>query len=629
MSTQAAKKKFVHLHNILSQQFSKMQDEQLVTSYRKDPRRFIEGFLKIRDRKTQQIVPFRLKPAQVALYKVILRLIREGKPVRILILKARQMGISTLVEALIFIRIRLWERSNGLIVSHDTKSAEAIFNMTQLFHDSMPPFLKPMQRYRTKKLIRFENPKEYERHINPGLQSEISIETAKKVEVGRGSNFQAAHLSEAAFWADAENTILSIMQATNSPDSWVFIESTAKGATGSFYDMWNDAVAGASEWYPLFLPYCMDPDYADNESTEDELDKYFKDFPISQEEQSLIDKYGPIFTRRTVKWRRYAISNLCGNSITKFNQEYPETAESAFFSQGETIFDHEAIAYYRDNHMCSGRKGSLVIGPRKKPMFKADPKGHLEVWKPPMKGRNYVIGADTALGVRTEMQKLEARKTGEGMGDFSTMEVLDVDTREQVAEYRCNTIDPFEFANCLAMLGHWYNTALLNPEAGGFGGGFAVIYELKKNYPNLWRWEKWDRRGHVMTSDVGFEPMRKSSPIMESIFMKEVRRGAGLLSAEEVGHDANLPKFILHSRVLLSELTTYTINRGDGSTGARKGSHDDLVISMGLALVALEQAPQPRSSRRSRMMPGPRDSFNSRGTSNAVTGSDPDSAWYR
>ena len=82
---------------------------------------FIEKFLKIKDKKAD-IIDFKLNPAQCKLYDAIARQYTEGKPVRAIILKARQMGFSTLAEAMIYKDTATHPNVASGIVAHESLS---------------------------------------------------------------------------------------------------------------------------------------------------------------------------------------------------------------------------------------------------------------------------------------------------------------------------------------------------------------------------------------------------------------------------------------------------------------------------------------------------------------------------
>jgi hypothetical protein len=144
-----------------------------------EPQEFIERCLSIKT-KNQQTVLLHLNTAQSMIYNRIKKLRALGKPIRMIILKARQEGVSTLCEALIFERTARFENTNSLIVAHEPESTDAIFAMSKLFYDLLPTWAKPMRRYDNKKQMVFENPEEKTRSADPGLRSRMVIATADK-----------------------------------------------------------------------------------------------------------------------------------------------------------------------------------------------------------------------------------------------------------------------------------------------------------------------------------------------------------------------------------------------------------------------------------------------------------------
>ena len=105
---------------------------------------YIQRFLRIIDKKGNT-VPLVLNDPQLRLYEVIKRQWNEGKPVRIIILKARQMGFSTLTEAIIFWMAATAFYVRCMIVAHTEEATNNLFLMSKRFFDNLPPALKPMQ----------------------------------------------------------------------------------------------------------------------------------------------------------------------------------------------------------------------------------------------------------------------------------------------------------------------------------------------------------------------------------------------------------------------------------------------------------------------------------------------------
>ena len=136
---------------------------------------YMENFLKIRDKK-QRLVPFKINEAQQEFQRIIDENTRLSKPHRYIILKARQLGFSTFTEGKIFHDTVTSENVNSLIIAHEDKATQNLFQMSKLFYEELPAALKPMKKYSNEKALVFENPTTdvYEKQENPGLRSKIS-----------------------------------------------------------------------------------------------------------------------------------------------------------------------------------------------------------------------------------------------------------------------------------------------------------------------------------------------------------------------------------------------------------------------------------------------------------------------
>ena len=108
-------------------------------------RDYIENCLKIRT-KSGAVLPFHLNAAQRKLYDVARKQQEQGKGVRIIILKARQLGFSTLTEGLIFHACATRRNQQALIVAHREDATANLFRMSKLFYEELPEPIKPMMR---------------------------------------------------------------------------------------------------------------------------------------------------------------------------------------------------------------------------------------------------------------------------------------------------------------------------------------------------------------------------------------------------------------------------------------------------------------------------------------------------
>ena len=129
-------------------------------------KKYIEEYIKIRD-KNSNIVPLKFNEPQQKYYNTIKKLKEAGKPVRIIILKARQMGFSTETEAILFKETVTKTNINTAIVAHKEDSTANLFNMSKLMYNELPDAIKPEKKKSNAKELVFNNKEEN------GLNSKI------------------------------------------------------------------------------------------------------------------------------------------------------------------------------------------------------------------------------------------------------------------------------------------------------------------------------------------------------------------------------------------------------------------------------------------------------------------------
>ncbi|WP_394137439.1 hypothetical protein [Cytobacillus oceanisediminis] len=503
-----------------------------------DNQKYIETFLKIRT-KEGKLVPFKLNSSQIRLLKKIEELQQQGKPVRIIIAKSRQMGFSTLTEGLIFKRTATNKLTNSLIIAHKETASSNLFNMSKLFYEEMPTPLRPMKKASNAKELIFENPTPDpdEKRNNPGLRSKIKIESANNEGAGRSETIHNLHVSELAFWNNPDNVMLGLMQAVpNTPNTMVIVESTSNGVGGTFYNMWKQAERGENDFIPMFFPWFEHTEYS--MPTPD-------DFEITEEEEELQKLYN--LTTDQLTWRRWAIRNNCGGDVDLFKQEYPSYAEESFLSSGRPRFSIGALKKWLNNAK-KGEQGYLEKG-----SFIKDNKGYIEIWERPKPNHTYVIGADVSEGLAD--------------GDYSAATVWDSKTKTQVAKWHGH-IDPDLFAGELENLGNYYNKALIAVESNNHG--FTTLNILKRTYINLLEMEKYDENTDTTTKKLGWQTNKKTKPLVIDNLAYMIRE-----------------KLIqTFDQSFINECMTY-IREENGSTNAIQGNHDDLVMASAIALFVM------------------------------------------
>src|SRR4051812_17161476 len=139
---------------------------------------------------------------------------------RDLILKARQLGFSTAIQARLF-RLVITSSAATITLSHEQATTDKFRRMADRFYDNLPGHYKPLRKYSNSKVATY-----------PDFDSEAVIGTAGNVNVGRGGTYTDVHGSEFAFWPDAEAVLASITQGG---DPSIALESTPNGTQGHFY----------------------------------------------------------------------------------------------------------------------------------------------------------------------------------------------------------------------------------------------------------------------------------------------------------------------------------------------------------------------------------------------------------
>jgi hypothetical protein len=503
-----------------------------------EPKEYIEEYLHIKT-KDQRIVPLQLNTAQNLIYQRIREIKAKGRPIRVIVLKARQEGVSTLCEGLIFEKTARYENTNSLIIAHEPESTGEIFAMSKLFYDMLPQNMKPMRRYDNKKQMVFENPDEKTRSEYPGLRSRMIISTADKVKVGRGLTLHNFHGSEVAFWKNGEDLMLSVMQAVpDLPETMVFLESTANGVGGYFYTIVQDAIAGKNDFELIFLPWHFMPEYSLKFVNKQEKDKFNK--TLDDYEKKIKSEFK--LTLEQLNWRRWAIKNKCGGNLEKFKQEYPATIEEAFITSAQTVIPKQYIEAQRKFiRQPIERLDDILI------YEKVNPK-HF-----------YSLGADPSEGIGK---------------DDSSFTVIDRMTGREVGFY-IGQIQPDLFAHKIKQACEYFNSALAVLEVNGHG--LATMNELKRIYTNIYQRTIFDRINNIKKKVLGWKTTQTTKPLMVDDFIAGLRE-------EEVG---------ISSSVIVNQMMTFIHSDESGThgMGAETGQKDDALISAMLAWQGLKELP--------------------------------------
>ena len=518
--------------------------------------------VKIRDKRTGRLVPLLLNKAQIEVAAQLDRMRANRRPIRLILLKARQWGGSTLILAymtwLQLIHHRNW---HSVICAHVKDSARNIRGMFSTILNSYPSVLvDPDVQQKAFSLSPFEGAQNI-RVIN-GRNCRVAIASAENQDSVRGLDIAMAHLSEVAFWkASAHKDPADFFRAVCSsvplePDTFVAIESTANGVGNYFHNEWIRASENKSDKLAVFIPWYRIEIYRRPLKPRLSHIRKFVD-SLNEYEINLWKNFG--CTLEQINWYRHKLREYPSQELMQ--AEFPTTPLEAFVSAESNVFNHSHIEALRQN--CSTpAKGEVAPDATR---FIPDPSGCLSLWQKPLPGHRYVVTVD--VGGRSSKS------------DWSVIAVLD--SRDDasgkpavVAQWRghiYHDILAYRAMNIAA----FYNNALLVVESNTLETAdeettsSTVLELLSDKYYNLYR-----RNGEYGHKGVGFHTNRHTKALIIDTL------AAALRDSAYIERDSNA----------CNEMATYC-RLPNGSFRARLGKHDDILMTRAISLYILASHP--------------------------------------
>jgi hypothetical protein len=362
---------------------------------------------------------------------------------RNIILKARQMGVTTWIAGRFFLKTIMMPGTRTVLVAHNQRSSEAIFQTVQRFWNCL-------QEEDQERLFRLDIANVGTMRF-PVLDSEFRVLSAADANAGRGLAMQNLHCSEVARWPGNPAETLAGLRAALAPGGELVLESTPNGAYGCFYDEWNKALDphqwrntkdGGSGLVRHFFPWWMEPAYVADPAAAD----------LTPEELRLVAAHG--LSPRQIAFRR----GLEQSYHTLRSQEFAEDPETCFRATGDCCFDIDAIetrlAELGPDRPLATRRG-----------------GALQIYLPPQPGKRYLVAVDSA--------------GGGSRGDFAAVQVIDLDSGLQCAELR-QKIRPNELASISAELAKEYGNAMIAVESNNHGAAVHAYLAASELYTNIY-----------------------------------------------------------------------------------------------------------------------------------------------
>jgi hypothetical protein len=519
--------------------------------------------------KDSDLVPFEFNRMQVKIWKLVLNLLLEGKPIRILCIKDRQIGFTTFIAGLFYWVCTLFPNKQALLAAQDIDAAAGIFDKVKLFYKKSPDELKPLRKISNRRELYFANPNE---DGQLGLESRILIDTADSKELGVSKTIQLVLLSEFAIWEAMgfalKPRLIALKQAIpRRAGTAIIIETTPRGE-GYVSEMWEDESNGYTK---IFISSVADEQYRVEINPANYFDLSTFDehkYGDEEEEYYLYEKevkywYPEISDLQLIHhevmcrlaWRRSMIDDECEGDKDAFDREYPITIEKAFAAKGSQVFDTNRLndihSYLKSFPPAITVYRSLRGVTIEEDDFYTSPGGPLKVFQQPLEGFKYIIGGDVGQGVKG--------------GDDSALSCRRIPDMQHVFTFK-DILLPYNFARITYKLAQIYNNAFIGMEVNEKGGFSVVEYLLHTfKYLHLYQREVTLEIDQDKQKKYGWSTTRYTKPTMVSDYNELL-----------VHEDLDIKDIVLIEQ--LKKYILFTEGRNTGLMGANSGK-DDLAIA--------------------------------------------------
>jgi len=497
----------------------------------------LKTYLQTYDNTVQKYVPLELFPDQVSLVDDYENFNEN------IALKYRQAGVSTVTAAwsskrLVFARKERPEKI--LIIANKLDTAVEVANKIRGFTEQWPSWVG----------VTFSAEKNSQRHFKLTNGCEVKAVATSK-DALRGYTPTILIFDEAAY-IEADEDFWAACMASLSTGGKVIVVSTPNGFDPIYYEIYDQALKGLNEFKISEMVWWKDPRYAKDlqlVNVKDIIHYYLNRHEYQDTE--VIDYNGKEKNfdeiRELIKqgfkpsstWYESMVKKLKYDK-RKVNQEL----ECAFLGSGDNVFDSNLLEKIKDDDIRD--PDTTMMG------------GGLWIWKEPEVGKKYIMGVDVSRG---------------DSEDFSTFQIIDFDSREQVAEF-IGKLPPDSLAEVCFKWGNMYNAFIVIDITGGMGVttslrlrelGYRNLYVDGVDMSNKW---KYDPKINDKIPGINFNAKRVQ---IIATFEEYLRHG-----------------LVIRSKRLLGEMHTFVyIN---GRPDHQKGQHDDLIMSIAMAIYVGESS---------------------------------------
>jgi hypothetical protein len=518
--------------------------EQVLIEYVKcvkDTPYALRTYLQTYDNTVSKYVPLELFPDQVTLLEDYENFNEN------IALKYRQAGVSTVTAAWASKKLAFAKKTKPekiLIIANKLDTAQEMANKIRGFVDQWPSWVD----------IGFTKEKNSQRHYKLTNGCEVKAVATSK-DALRGYTPTILIFDEAAY-IEADADFWSACMASLSTGGKVIVISTPNGHDPIYYEIYDQANRGMNDFKISEMYWFKDPRYTKDlylVQTEDIIDYFLNKENYGQDLIKVLDGYDVTNEEHYEKIKHYMSIGYKPSSswfeamVKKLKydkRKVSQELECNFLGSGDNVFDSKILQKIKENSLSE---------PQNKMMSNS-----LWIWNEPVTGHKYVMGVDVSRG---------------DSEDFSTFQIIDFDTREQVAEF-VGKIPPDIMAEICFKWANMYSAFVVIDITGGMGVstsrkmqelGYKNLYVDGVDYQNKWAY---DPKLAEKIPGINFNSKRVQ---IIAAFEEAVRH-----------------EFKLKSSRLLNEMNNFVyIN---GRPDHQKGGHDDLIMSFAMALYVAESS---------------------------------------
>lgn len=546
-----------------------------------NPRYYIQNYHFIRSKSAtvQPLWPF--WDSQELLLSSVTRQFDNNEAIRVVVLKARQLGITTISVALMSWLVFLHPNVHAISMSDEDDKVQVNFAMARTAWSNLPWWLQPEKRYDVNgQLIGFDRNKDVDRARDPGMQSLLYFEPANKPSgAAYSKSIYGAHLAEVARYRNSNSITEGIFGSlVNHRHSIGIMESTARGRHSTWHRICRASEKGTLKWDFVFMEWFREPGYSVSVPS---------NFTRTTEEEAIVKKVDEELNFKLkdsqLAWRRDKMEEFeaIDGDPEKFHQEFPLTPAEAFLASGRCAFSKKRLNDMI-THFCRPAKwrGTIRLDennvtPRMTPQVG---EGEFQIWEFPKSGETYYVAADPSMGI-------------EG-GDPACIQVLTIPDDinrplRQVARWH-GLAPPTLFARILAAIGYLYNTAECAPECNTLT---TVASDLVKvlNYPKWYRDLRDDKIRSSYLNWIGWQTTHRNRNELISRFRESLDEWTVLVRCESD----------------VDEMFDFVeVDEGSGRYEARAGGHDDAIMALMIAYFCATRL-HPRTSGEIEEKPAP------------------------